>query len=92
MSGSVNLLLTEIERHNGLIIMATNRAFDLDEAMHRRITLAVEFKVTFTFVHIWNLSIQSNEKGRGGEREIKKPKKGRISRNRETRINAAIRK
>jgi hypothetical protein len=45
MSGSVNLLLTEIEQHNGLIIMATNRAFDLDEAMHRRITLAVEFKV-----------------------------------------------
>ncbi|KAL6053112.1 AAA domain-containing protein [Balamuthia mandrillaris] len=40
----VNLLLTEIERHNGLIIMATNRAFDLDEAMHRRITLAIEFR------------------------------------------------
>lgn len=40
---SVNLLLTEIERHDGLIIMATNRAFDLDEAMHRRVTLAIEF-------------------------------------------------
>lgn len=40
----LNLLLTEIERHNGLIIMATNRAFDLDEAMHRRITLAIEFR------------------------------------------------
>ena len=24
--------------------MATNRPFDLDEAMHRRITLAVEFR------------------------------------------------
>jgi len=43
-AGSINLLLTEIERHSGLIIMATNRAFDLDEAMHRRITLAVEFR------------------------------------------------
>lgn len=26
-TGGVNLLLTEIERHNGLIIMATNRAY-----------------------------------------------------------------
>lgn len=42
-NSSINLLLTEIERHNGLIIMATNRAFDLDEAMHRRITMAIEF-------------------------------------------------
>ena len=45
--GSVNLLLTEIERHNGLIIMATNRAYDLDEAMHRRITLAIEVRTTY---------------------------------------------
>ena len=26
-----------------MIILATNRPFDLDEAMHRRITLAIEF-------------------------------------------------
>merc|ERR1719456_546039 len=39
----VNMLLTEIERHDGLIILATNRPYDLDEAMHRRITLACEF-------------------------------------------------
>merc|ERR1712110_1357564 len=37
------MLLTEIERHDGLIILATNRPFDLDEAMHRRVTLAIEF-------------------------------------------------
>ncbi|MES1907491.1 MAG: hypothetical protein MHM6MM_000601 [Cercozoa sp. M6MM] len=42
--GLVNLLLTEIERHDGLIIMATNRPADLDEAMHRRITLSVQFR------------------------------------------------
>ncbi|PRP75013.1 hypothetical protein PROFUN_07406 [Planoprotostelium fungivorum] len=42
-SSDVNTLLTEIERHDGLVIMATNRAYDLDEAMHRRITLAIEF-------------------------------------------------
>eukprot|EP00913_Durusdinium_trenchii_P032956 g30852.t1 len=38
----VNMLLTELERHDGMIILATNRPFDLDEAMHRRITLAID--------------------------------------------------
>jgi len=33
-----------ISRHDGLIVMATNRPFDLDEAMHRRITIALEFR------------------------------------------------
>uniref|UniRef100_A0A0G4HU76 AAA+ ATPase domain-containing protein n=1 Tax=Chromera velia CCMP2878 TaxID=1169474 RepID=A0A0G4HU76_9ALVE len=41
---AVNTVLTELERHDGLSILATNRPHDLDEAMHRRITLAVEFK------------------------------------------------
>ncbi|KAJ5071330.1 atpase [Anaeramoeba ignava] len=41
---NVNLLLTEIEKFDGIIVLATNRAFDLDEAMHRRIALALEFK------------------------------------------------
>ena len=40
----INMLLTEIERHDGLIILATNRPYDLDEAMHRRIMLAIEFR------------------------------------------------
>ena len=31
-------------RHDGMIIMATNRPYDLDEAMHRRIMIAVEFR------------------------------------------------
>ena len=30
-------------RHDGLIILATNRPYDLDEAMHRRIIVAIEF-------------------------------------------------
>lgn len=41
---SVNMILTELERYDGLCILATNRAYDLDEAMHRRISLAVEFR------------------------------------------------
>jgi len=39
----VNTVLTELERHDGLCVLATNRPMDLDEAMHRRITLAIEF-------------------------------------------------
>jgi hypothetical protein len=31
----VNTVLTELERHEGLCILATNRPMDLDEAMHR---------------------------------------------------------
>ncbi len=41
----LSLLLTEIERYDGIMILATNRPVELDEAMHRRITLAVEFTV-----------------------------------------------
>jgi len=51
----VNMLLTELERHDGMIILATNRPFDLDEAMHRRITLAIEFSKPDHVLrqHIW---------------------------------------
>lgn len=40
----VNTVLTELEKFEGLCILATNRAHELDEAMYRRITLAVDFK------------------------------------------------
>jgi SpoVK/Ycf46/Vps4 family AAA+-type ATPase len=43
-SNRVNMILTELERHDGLSILATNRPYDLDEAMYRRINLAVEFR------------------------------------------------
>jgi len=39
---SVNNVLSEIERYDGLLLLATNRPNDLDEALHRRITLSVE--------------------------------------------------
>jgi SpoVK/Ycf46/Vps4 family AAA+-type ATPase len=44
-NAEIGLILSEIERFDGLIIMATNRPAVLDEAMHRRITLAVEFRL-----------------------------------------------
>lgn len=43
-TGSVNMLLTELERFDGICILATNLAHELDEAMHRRISLSVEFQ------------------------------------------------
>ena len=38
------MMLTELERFDGLAILATNLPQNIDEAMHRRITLACEFK------------------------------------------------
>src|SRR5690554_1427255 len=40
----LNSLLTEIERHQGIVFLATNRPYDLDEAMHRRITTVIEYR------------------------------------------------
>jgi len=39
----LNTLLTEMERYEGIIMLATNRPLDLDEAMHRRITCVSDF-------------------------------------------------
>lgn len=44
-NGVINALLTEIEKSNALIILATNLPERLDEAMYRRITLSLEFPV-----------------------------------------------
>eukprot|EP00656_Telonema_subtile_P056134 TRINITY_DN8907_c0_g1_i1.p1 TRINITY_DN8907_c0_g1~~TRINITY_DN8907_c0_g1_i1.p1 ORF type:complete len:564 (+),score=179.60 TRINITY_DN8907_c0_g1_i1:32-1723(+) len=38
----VTMLLTSLESSRVMVCLATNRAFDLDEAMHRRITAAFE--------------------------------------------------
>eukprot|EP01038_Epipyxis_sp_PR26KG_P008133 gene8133-11011_t len=40
----LNALLTEIERHEGIVFMATNRPYEIDEAMHRRITMVLEYR------------------------------------------------
>ncbi|KAG5510628.1 hypothetical protein JKF63_06926 [Porcisia hertigi] len=37
-------LLSEFERYDGLVILATNRAQSFDEAMNRRISLMMEFR------------------------------------------------
>lgn len=41
---AMRLILTEIERHDGLVILATNRPLELDEAMQRRITVTLRFR------------------------------------------------
>lgn len=40
----LNTMLTEIERYSGIVFLATNLAYELDEAMHRRITCVIEYK------------------------------------------------
>ena len=37
-------LLTELERFEGIVFLATNRPYDLDEAMYRRISEVFDFK------------------------------------------------
>ena len=41
----VTSLLAEFEKYDGMIILATNRAQVIDEAMNRRISLIIEFKL-----------------------------------------------
>jgi SpoVK/Ycf46/Vps4 family AAA+-type ATPase len=41
----VTALLAEFEKYSGMIILATNRAQVIDEAMNRRISLVIEFKL-----------------------------------------------
>ena len=67
----MNALLTEIERHEGIVFLATNRPHDLDEAMHRRITCVVQFtSPDYNMrLRIWEslLSIQPKEPSAPGE-------------------------
>lgn len=43
LASEVNTLLTEIEKFEGIAILATNRVDTMDEALERRISLIVEF-------------------------------------------------
>ena len=63
----VNTVLTELERHEGLCILATNRPMDLDEAMHRRITLAIEFTRSPIFFCVSDLAVDGAAKAAFGK-------------------------
>merc|ERR1719233_1859860 len=60
--GTLSTMLTSIEKYDGIIVLATNRPYDLDEAMHRRIHLAVEFPAPswISREEIWRKQIPSN--------------------------------
>lgn len=45
MSSESNCFLQELEKHEGIVILATNRVDALDEALERRIALILEFKL-----------------------------------------------
>lgn len=53
----LNSLLTEIEKHEGIVFLATNRPYDIDEAIHRRITSVLEYR---TPDHLMRRSIWEN--------------------------------
>jgi SpoVK/Ycf46/Vps4 family AAA+-type ATPase len=59
----LNSLLTEMERYAGIVFLATNRPFDLDEAMHRRITSVFEFKAPDHIQRgqIWEVIVKAND-------------------------------
>lgn len=60
---STNMILVkEIEKFDGLCILATNRVQDLDEVVHQHITLAVEFhKPDYVLrEQIWKRVLQSS--------------------------------
>lgn len=43
LGSEVNTLLTEIEKSEGVVILATNRISDMDAALERRMSLIIEF-------------------------------------------------
>lgn len=43
IGGEINTLLTEIEKCEGIVILATNRIETMDEALERRVSLIIEF-------------------------------------------------
>ncbi len=45
LAGEVNTLLTEIEKFEGILILATNQVDRMDAALERRISLIVEFEM-----------------------------------------------
>ena len=56
-----NLLLSKLERHDGVVLLATNRAKELDSALSRRI----QYKIPFVYpavgerLKIWNNFLSS---------------------------------
>lgn len=44
LSNRINDMLIELEKHEGIVIFATNASFRVDEAMRRRINLIVNFQ------------------------------------------------
>eukprot|EP00177_Eucheuma_denticulatum_P008630 GFKZ01015705.1.p1 GENE.GFKZ01015705.1~~GFKZ01015705.1.p1 ORF type:complete len:1234 (-),score=182.58 GFKZ01015705.1:566-4000(-) len=62
--GAVTLALREMETFDGLMILATNRPQMLDEAMHRRIALSLEFEAPDANLRlaIWEKHIPKNLK------------------------------
>jgi len=59
-SDQLTLFLTELERFEGIVFLATNRPFDLDEAMYRRISNVFEFKAPSHIerMKIWKILTQ----------------------------------
>ena len=61
----VNLLLSLIERHNGLVLLATNHRDQLDMALERRITHQVHLKrpKSETRLRLWSQMLPAEAPG-----------------------------
>ena len=60
----MNDLLIEIEKHEGVVALATNASFRISEAMRRRINMIVEFQEPGASLRkaIWKVHLPANLK------------------------------
>jgi len=67
LSERINELLIEIERHEGIVIFATNVSLEMDEALRRRINFILDFQEPGSLMRkkLWKMHLPKNMKLNG---------------------------